>query len=383
MRQTTKTLAIGTLSALLCACSGFFDKDNTPAPTPLTNFPSEARAHLLWNSSVNAGVGGDYLKLIPAVNESTIFTADKNGVVTASDKITGRTLWKKSTQTLLSAGPAADSHLVFLGSRKGTVLALSQTNGASLWRTQISSEILAPPAAANGVVLIKSTDGRLTALSESTGRILWHYQQSEPALILRGGSAPQINHNTTVAGFANGRLAKLTLKDGSLLWQQTVAMPEGSFAIQRMVDINADPIIYKNRIYVATYQGKIAALDLTSGREMWSNKISSFTGLAADNTRVYVSDATSHLWAFDAETGAVDWRQPQLEARNITGPNTMDNYVVVGDAEGYLHWLSKQDGHFTARTRTNGNGILATPVVDNHVVYTLTMDGYLSAYTLR
>jgi outer membrane protein assembly factor BamB len=377
----TKILTASLTTLLLSACNGFFDQDNTPTPTPLTHFTPELKTKLKWYHSVNFGVGSDYLKMIPAVTEKAIFTAGKDGTVTASNRNNGATLWHNNLEAALSAGPAVDNGLVFIGTRYGKVIALRQSDGGQVWETQVSSEILTPPTASNGIVLIKAIDGQLTALDEQNGHARWHYLQTEPALILRGGSVPQIIHNDIVVGFANGNLAKLTLQDGSLLWEQIIAIPEGSFAIQRMVDIDADPVVLNNRVYVATYQGKIAALDLTSGKVFWTHEISSFTGLTVDSQRVYVADATSHLWAFDTESGAVDWRQNLLEARNITGPATIDNYLVVADQEGFLHWMSKQDGHFVARNRVTGFGILATPVVSDGTVYLLTRDGHLAAYT--
>jgi outer membrane protein assembly factor BamB len=381
-KSTLKILTISTLGALLSACNGFFDKDNTPNPTPLTQFKAETSTRLKWYSNVNAGVGSDYLKMIPAVGERAIFTADKEGSITATDKINGAILWKQTLQASLSAGTAVDDGMVFIGSREGRVFALRQTDGKQMWSVQVASEVLAPPAASHSTVLVKTIDGQLTALAAKDGQVLWHFQQTEPALILRGGSAPQVTHEDVVTGFANGNLAKLTLNEGSLLWQETVAVPTGSFAIQRMVDIDADPVIYNNRVYVATYQGRITALELSSGKTVWTHDISSFTGLTVDGQRVYVSDATSNLWAFDADTGTVDWRQTQLIARNITGPASFANYIVVADEEGYMHVLNKQDGHFVARTRVNHSSILATPVVNNESIYVLTTDGHLAAYTL-
>lgn len=377
-----KIVLVGTLSALLCACNGFFDKDNTPAPTPLVNFGPEIRLLNLWNTGTNSGVGNDYLKLIPAVTETQLFTASKDGVVTATDKMTGRGLWNVNTRMSISGGPHARDGLIFIGSRDGDVIALQQCDGKIVWHSLVSSEVLATPVAGAGIVLVKSIDGKLTALSEQNGQTLWRYEQTEPTFILRGSSAPQIRGDNLVAGFANGNLVKLTLGEGSLHWQQTIAMPEGCFAIQRMIDIDADPIIYNNRVYAATYQGRIVSLDLTTGKSYWTHDISSFMGIATDGQRVYVSDACSHIWAFDAETGRVDWEQTQLQYRNITGPAVFCNYLIVADGQGYLHLLNKQDGHFVARTRVNNSGILATPVVNNNVVYVVTRSGRLAAYRL-
>lgn len=381
MMKPIKILSICALSTLLCACNGFFEKDNTPTPSPLVNFTPEVKIHDIWSSSTNSGTN-DYLKLVPAVTEQAVFTASKNGTVTATDKQNGRTLWKTDTNLLISGGPAAHDGLVFVGSREGYLAALNQANGKILWEARMSSEILAAPASAQGIVLAKTIDGKLSALSTEDGHALWHYEQTEPTLILRGASAPQIDHGNVVVGFANGNLAKLTLREGSLHWLQTVALAEGSFAIQRMIDIDADPIVLNNKIYAATYQGRIASLDSASGKVYWTHDISSYSGIAADHERVYVSDGKSHIWAFDSESGTVDWLQSQLEARNITGPVIMGNYIVVGDEQGYLHWLSKTDGHFVARTKVSGSEILATPVVDNNILYVVSRNGRLAAYTL-
>ncbi len=386
MKMTFKKLipiiSITTLATLLCACSGFFDKDNTPTPTPLTSFTPETNAQLLWYTTANAGLGSDYLKLVPALTDRSIISVSENGVVTATDKLNGRNLWRSYTNSSITAGPASNDGIVIVGGRNGLVFALDQNTGATRWKTSVFSEILAPPAIANGIIVIKSIDGQLTALSEIDGHKLWNYQQTEPVLILRGGSAPQIQTHSVIVGFANGNLAKLSLQKGSLLWQQIIATPEGGFAIERMVDIDADPLINNDEVFAATYQGKIAALELESGKILWSQDISSFTGMTADSSKVYISDASSHLWAFERNTGTVDWKQSQLVARNITAPATMGHYIVVGDSEGYLHWLNKEDGHLVARARVNRSGILATPVVENNIVYILTKDGHLAAYKL-
>lgn len=382
MKKTLKKASIAALTLALSACNTFFDKDNTPPPSPLSSFTPEANVQTAWSVSTGSGVGSDYLKLVPAVTDTQLFTANPDGTVTATDRNTGRSLWRVNTHTSISAGPTAADGLVLIGDRNGIVLALRQQNGDIAWKSEASSEILAAPAAAQGVVLIKSVDGRLSAFSETDGHPLWHYQQTEPTLILRGASTPKITQNAVFVGFANGTLSKLTLQGGNQLWQQTIAVPQGAYTIQRMVDIDADPVIFNDRLFAATYQGRISALAPSSGNELWSYEISSYSGIAADQNRVYVSDAKSHIWAFDAESGAVDWRQPKLEARNITGPAVMGNYIVVGDAQGYLHWLNKKDGHFVARTKVSGSGIIATPVVSNNTLYVVTTDGRLAAYTI-
>lgn len=382
MKHLIKLLTISLSCLTVTACAGFFDKDNTPDPTPLTKFTAEGKARVLWYTRAGSGSQKDYLRLIPATNSQAIFTADKNGTVTAVRKTDGRVLWSTPTQLPFTAGPTASDNLLFVGTRDGKLLALRQNDGKILWIKQLSSEMLAPAAASHGILLVKTIDGMLTALSEQTGRTVWNYQQTEPTLILHSGSAPQVKNDAVVAGFANGNLVKLTLDKGNVIWERPVATPQGSFAIQRMVDIDGDPTILNNHIYVTTYQGKLAALSFSDGKDQWQHDMSSYIGLTGDNDRIYVSDSNSLVWAFDAASGSVDWRQQHLAARNITRPSNMGNTVVLGDAEGYVHWLNKEDGHFIARIKINGSGILAAPIVDGNIAYVLTKDGHLAALTL-
>jgi outer membrane protein assembly factor BamB len=376
-----RVLIAGLLSLSLCACSGFFDKDNTLSPTPLTRFTQESSVHPLWNISTGWGAGEGFYTYLPAVTDKAIYTASKNGIVTATNKATGKVLWRINTHTPISAGPAATERLVIIGTRRGTIEALNVMNGKLIWKTRTSSEILAAPAANKDIVLIKAIDGRLSAFSAAEGQMLWNYQQTEPGLILRAASAPQITPEAVVVGFANGNVAKLGLHKGNLLWQQSIAIPNGSFAIQRMIDIDANPVIFNNCVYAVAYQGRIAALDLTSGQPVWTYDLSSYAGLAVDADRIYVTDAKSDIWAFNRNTGKVEWRQTQLEARNVSGPALMGDNLVVGDGEGYLHWLSKHDGHLTARTRMALSAILTAPVVDHNVIYTVAKEGRLAAYS--
>ncbi|HSW93121.1 MAG TPA: outer membrane protein assembly factor BamB [Gammaproteobacteria bacterium] len=367
----------------LTACSTFFDKDNTPAPSPLVDFITEAHVHSLWYTSTSAGSTGESLRLTPAISGNSIFTASSNGVVAANDLATGKSLWKINTGGDISGGVSAADGQVYVGTRDGDLFALDQTNGKILWKTHSSSEILAAPAATDSIVLAKSIDGCITAFSTIDGHLLWKSQQTEPSLILRGSSAPQLTRSSAVVGFENGDLLKFGLRHGDIQWQKSIAEPQGIFAVQRMIDMDANPVIHGNRVYAATYQGRIAALDLSSGNEIWSHDMSSYTGMATDGSKVYVSDAESHISTFNAANGTLLWQQNKLYARVITGPALIHGYLVVGDAEGYLHWMNTQNGRFVARVRVNKSGMAASPIVNNDILYVYTKDGHLAAYTVQ
>lgn len=380
MLKITKLIFLIASTTFLTACSGFFDKDNTPTPKPLVAFKPEIRPHRLWSTKAGSGVNDEYLKMGPTVAYNAIYTSSLKGTITSINKQTGRINWQADTRLPVTTSPGVGDGLVVVGTRKGEVAALQESDGRLLWQTTIKGEILARPAVADGYIVIKAVDGYTRGLSTRDGRELWAFQQVEPSLILRGSSAPLLSGHAVFVGYANGNLAKLNLHNGQLEWMQTVAIPEGIFAIQRMIDIDADPILYDHRVYAATYQGKIASLGWDSGRILWSHDLSSYTGMIADPDAIYVSDARSHVWSFNADSGMVNWRQPELESRVVSGPASMGRYVVVGDAQGYLHWLSKQDGHFAGRESV-GAAIYAAPVVSNNVLYAITSKGYVVAYS--
>lgn len=379
--KNIKNLLLLVFAVFLTACNGFFEKDNTPAPTPLTKIASEVKPRLMWSTKTGAGSDGEYLKMSPSIGETAIFTTSATGTVTAINKTNGRVQWQVNTSLPITAGPGIGNGFVVVASRQGDVMALRQADGKGVWKTSVPGEILAKPAIGQDRVVVKAVDGYVRALSLQDGHELWAFQQAEPTLILRGSSTPLIRGRDVLIGFANGNLAKFGLNDGRLFWLQPITMAEGAFAIQRMIDIDANPIVFEHHIYAATYQGKIASLDWTSGRILWTHDISSYTGMIADGDAVYISDAKSHVWAFGSDSGLVNWRQNKLESRTVSGPALMGNYVVVGDAEGYLHWLGKSDGHFAGRISA-GSPIYAAPLVENDIAYAFTSKGYLLAYTL-
>jgi len=378
-----KVYPILALTTLLTACSAFFDTDNTPTPTPLAAYKQEIAPKLLWSTHVGRGAAShDSLKMSPSVGETAIFTASSNGTVTAVEKADGRRRWQTNIKWDITTGPGVGDGIVVIGTRHGEVMALQQTDGQQRWRTTVPGEIIANPAVGGGLVIVKAIDGFTRALSVQDGHEVWAFQQNEPNMILRGASTPLIRDHSVIAGYANGNLAKLDLRDGQLLWQQPMATPTGAFAIQRMIDIDADPILFQHHLYVATYQGRISSLDWTSGRILWTHDISSYTGMAADDNAVYLSDTEGTLWKFHADDGVVNWHDYTLRYRVISGPALIGHYVVVGDAEGYLHWLNKQDGHVADRISL-GSAIYAAPISENGVLYALTNKGSLAAYALR
>lgn len=356
---------------------------NIEPPAPLTEIETTLEIETRWSTTVGRGVEKQFLKLTPVAAGDLIFTADRKGEVSAVNAQTGKLVWEQDTEQPISGGPGVGEGAVLLGTSEAEVLALSQEDGHLVWKSAVTSEVLAAPRAAEGVAVARTVDGKLFGIDASDGQRLWVYDRQVPALTLRGTSAPVLVNGLAVTGFDNGSLVALELKTGKPVWEALVAQPRGRSDLERMVDIDAEPLVIDGTLYVAAFQRGVAAMTLESGQISWERDVSSYAGIAADPGNVYVSDDQGHVWALDRYTGSSVWKQEKLHARALSAPATIGDYVVVGDFEGYLHWMRRDDGEIVARVRVDKSRIIAAPFVEHDTLFAYSSDGTLGAYRAK
>jgi outer membrane protein assembly factor BamB len=238
---------------------------------------------------------------------------------------------------------------------------------------------LAAPRAAGGTVVARTVDGRVYGLDVLDGHRLWSYQSTVPVLTLRGNSAPLLEQGLAVVGLESGKAVALSASDGKVRWEQAIGVSRGRSELERMVDIDANPVSYQGVLYLASFQGRVAALDPDTGNPLWGRDISSYAGLAVDDGHVYVTDDHSEVWALDRLTGASVWKQDGLRGRALTAPAVQGASVLVGDFEGYVHWLSREDGQLQARWRLDSDGIQVGPLVVDDTAYVYGRSGRLAS----
>jgi outer membrane protein assembly factor BamB len=386
-RVNCSKAAILAAALLLAGCSAvgslFTQDEVAEPPAELVDFEEQIEVEEIWSRRVGAGVSKNYLKLRPLVDSGRVFAAETKGGIRAFEAESGDEIWNAETGTPISGGPGGGEGLVLVGSSDGDVVALSAETGEEKWRTRVSSEVLAPPVAANGVVVARTSDGKLFGLSVVDGSQLWVYDRSVPILSLRGTSMPVLVSGAALSGFDSGQLVAVSLENGQTLWEQRIAIPRGRSELERLVDIDADPLVAGAVVYAVTFQGRIAALDLFSGNVIWQREMSSYAGLGVQDEIIYVTDSDSFVWALDRRNSASLWRQDKLKWRRLTAPLGIGRYVVVGDFEGYVHWLSREDGRMLARVRVDSSGILAPPVAYRDIVLIYGRGGTLTALQVQ
>lgn len=381
MNYVVKTLVSVVVAGTLGACS-IFSSEETEQPAELVDFDAEFSLQRDWSVNVGDGQGGRYNRLQPVVVGDTIFVASENGEVYAIDKVSGDVLWRERTGETITGGVGAGGDMVLLGTRDAKVFALEQSTGELMWEASVSSEVLAAPASDGRVVAVQTIDGRLIALEPSDGRQRWVYETTVPALSLRGNSKPVIAGNVVIAGFSSGIAAGVDANNGFLMWEERIAVPQGRYDIERIIDIDGDPVVVGNVVYLGSYQGNLMGLDVQTGRIVWGLPGSTYHGLALGLGNIYWVDSFSHVYAVQNNTERTVWENDSLRLRRITAPTTFNNFVAVADFEGYLHILSQIDGSFVARTRVDRDGVRAPIVADGRSIYVYGNSGRLTAYSL-
>lgn len=360
------------------------DDDNADPPATLQEYQPEIQADLLWKESVGDGADGKYLKLVPAVRDGRVYAADYRGRLQARSGANGDLAWEAKTEYSFAAGPGLGLQTVIVGTSGGEVVAFDSGTGQQKWVATVPSEVSAVPVVAKGLVIIRTTDGKILALKEDSGALQWTAEHSVPALSIRGAGTPIIVENNVIVGAANGKMIALQLADGKVLWESTVAIPSGRSEVERLVDLDVDPIESRGAVYIASYQGGTSSISEIDGDVIWRNEnVSSYTGLSADYRYLYVSDTHGEVWQLDQRNGASLWKQKDLHNRRLSAAVVYENYVVVGDFEGYVHWLSISDGRQLGRVKVAKSPIESKPVVVDGTVYVYAKDGTLAALKAR
>ncbi len=371
----------------LTGCSTFswnplnwFSDDEVDPPRELVAIQREVNLQRRWSVSVGNGQGKNYTELTPAIDGSSIFVASEDGDVVAVVRDSGDVLWRTRLRVNVTGGVGAGEGLVMLGSENADVIALDQASGEELWRTPVSSEVLSAPQSNGDVVVAQTVDGKLVALDHETGVQRWIYETNLPALTLRGTSRPVFTGTgSVVAGFSNGTLVSVSADNGVFRWEERVAIPEGRYDIDRVIDVDGDLVLDGSRILAASYQGNLMAFDVATGRIVWGREASSYHGLTKGFGNIYYSDDKGHLVAVRDNSEDVVWENDDLEFREITAPTAIGNFVALADLEGYVHLVSQIDGRIVGRTQIDSDGIRANMLAQDGKLYVYGNSGRLVA----
>ncbi len=332
-----------------------FGREPPNPPAELEDIQPTHVAKIDWSSNVGKTDKFDYT---PALDASAVYVANAEGEISKLDPANGRQIWQINVGEPISGGVGIGTGIVLVGSSKGNIFAYDIA-GKLLWKSHLSSEILSVPRYFDGVVIARAGDNHIFGLDATDGSRKWVYERTNPALTLRSSVGVVVDSGAVYAGFAGGKMVAIRADNGKLIWEATVAQPRGVTEIERIADITSLPVVDGPLVYAVAYQGKIAAVDRRSGKVLWNRDISSYSGLNVQDNKIFVSHTLGAVYSLDYETGKTFWRQGALSNRRLTAPQPMDNLIAVGDLEGYVHFLTRDEGKFAARIQLDSNAVMS------------------------
>ncbi len=375
MRRVIKLLGLLAFAGLT-ACSWFKDVKNPPAA--LVEFKQGVAIKKVWTASIGAA---DDFVFAPVAVDNSIFAAAANGKIYRFDAATGHEIWRVEAELPLTAGVGADATTLAVVGSKGVLYAYD-LNGKLRWQVRASSEILASPVVGGGLVVVRSLDNHVAAYDIADGKRRWVVERTLPPLILRSAAGMTIAENLVFAGMPGGKLVAITLSSGSVKWEATVGEPKGATELERVADVSGVPAVYGADICASAFQGQVACFDLKSGVKRWSKSFSTDAGVSVDERFVFAASDKGTLNAFSRSAGLSVWKNEKLAYRRLSAPVSFAQTVAVGDLNGYIHFLSREDGSFLARVSTDGSAILATPMVVGANVVFQTKSGEIVALAI-
>jgi outer membrane protein assembly factor BamB len=375
-RAASLAIKLGVLAAIamLSGCSLFSSKKEMNPPAPLVEFKQSLRTQTVWTASV--GKAGSF-QFSPVYANDSVFAAGADGTVVRLNAATGQTVWRINAGSL-TAGVGSDGNVVAVVGDKGAVQAFD-ANGKSLWKASAPTEVLSAPAVGYGLVIVRSIDNSITAFDADNGTRRWSIQRPLPSLTLRTAPGIALDAQTAYVALPGGRLSALALNNGGPRWEVVVGDQRGTTELERIADVSGVPALGVRDVCAVAHQGRIGCFDVGNGNVRWGKEFSSDSGVTLDDRFVFSADEKGGVTEFARDTGASMWRNAKLAYRRLSAPIAVGKAVAVGDYQGYIHFLSRDDGSFVARTSTDGSPIQVTPIAAGQNVVFQTQAGTLVA----
>jgi len=271
--------------------------------------------------------------------------------------ISGDLIWKKDFNFKVSSGLAGDSDFLYFVTSEGYLWCLNH-DGKNLWKTYTGGQVLVSPMPNTSFVTVKLNFNKFVQINNIDGTIMWTYRAQTPPLTINSQGKMSFSNGAIYSGVPGGKLITIEAKTGLLVWEATVSQSKGVTEITRANDITSQPVIDGPIIYSVSSSGKIAAIDRRSSKTLWDRNLSSFVGLNLYGNDIILVNEIGSIYSLQNEAGKINWRNADLQFRNIGRGIIAAELIVVGDFDGYLHFIDPSDGKIINRIQLSDSQIL-------------------------
>ncbi|MBO6853259.1 MAG: PQQ-binding-like beta-propeller repeat protein [Marivivens sp.] len=336
----------------------------------------------------------------PVAAGGSVFTMDATGTVSAVS-LAGDVLWQtdlsagKPDQSATSGGGlAASAGMLFVSTGFGEVIALDQASGAVEWRQDLDAPAAGPPAIIGDRVLVVDRDSTAWSLDADTGRVSWSVDGTPSSANFGAGAGVAVDGRIAVLPFPSGEVVGAFPRGGLQRWSTVVGGQRLGSVAATISDIAGDPVIDGNRVYVANFSGRIAALDIETGDRIWTALHGAVGPIWPAGDSVFAVNDISQLVRLNVQSGQAVWaidlpngREKQdlgflRRDRSLTahyGPILAGGRIWTASSDGLLRAFDPVSGAM-AESAELPSGAASAPIVVRGTLYVVTVDGELVAF---
>ena len=365
-RRSLLTPLVLCTALLVAACAGGPEK---PKPAELGPNAALINVRLAWS----AKAGQVNFPLDVKVTGNTVTLASSDGTVASVDATTGQDLWRGQVGSPIEAGAGSDGRIAAVVTLGNDLVVLER--GREIWREPLGALAYTAPLVAGARVFVAKADRSVVAFDGQSGRKLWSYARPGEQLLALGQAGALLAVGDTLVVGVSGRLVGLNPQNGSVRWEAAIANPRGTNDVERLVDIVGRVSREAGVVCARAFQSAVGCVDAARGAVLWSKPAVGAQGVHGDGESVFGTESDGKVIAWRRADGERVWVSERLKNRGLSAPLALGQSVAVGDAQGMLHFLSKQDGTLLARVATDGSAIVAAPVLAGNTLVVVTRNG--------
>lgn len=298
----------------------------------------------------------------PLIVGDIIYVGSVHGQFLAIRKNSGNILWRKKIKGGVESSPQYFDNKIYFGANDGNFYCVDAKTGKTLWTYPTHVEILSKPLIKGEIVFFLTSKNELYALKAQTGKWVWYYNRGYVQKIsVRGTSSPVYDDGKIYMGFSDGSFYAFNAFNGEIVWQRILTGEE------KFVDVDATPIVSGGMIWVGSSNGLVYALNDKNGETLWKRQYEGIRSMTADSERLYIASFSGKVFALERSNGLKEWEYP-VKTGTPMDLSVVEDQLIFGTSEDYVYSINIENGSEIWRY-ASGSGVLSQPIFDADRVY--------------
>lgn len=351
----------------------------------------------IWSASIGqSSTNRIFQAAEPVIGGGRIFTLDATGSVSAFS-LDGGLLWRKAISPIATSkskgkisggGLALNNNLLAVTTGTGIAALFDAATGNERWQQKLSAGSTTAPSLSSTQMVVVDGANRAVGLSLKTGRIQWQQRSVGASTSVLGTGSPAISGGLAIVPFDSGEVQGISTSNGLQVWSQLISGSRAGVAKNTFAALTGDPVVVGNRVYVATFAGRMAALDRRSGLRIWTSKEGAVGPMVVAGNSIFVVSDDRKIKRLSSADGSLIWESTLPLFKKVRRQRGNIGHFGPVLAGGQL-WVAGSDRMLRAFNPTSGaqtqsielpSGAASLPVVAGGRLYLILENGQLAAF---